>query len=157
MSDNPIQEAALAQFTAAMKESQSQGYISGYIAGRTQVISRLQELIDHLKAESLDSLVNHTTSRIVEHMNKAESGRPPREGSDQNAVLQTIRNEPGLRGVDIASKLANSVHERTVRTSLHRLKTRGLIEPRDGKWWPLKVSKAREMLNKIEDQSAPTD
>ncbi len=41
---DPIQEAALAQFMAAMKESQSQGYISGYVAARTHVITKLKRL-----------------------------------------------------------------------------------------------------------------
>jgi len=60
----------------------------------------------------------------------------PREGSDQAKVLGVIRLQPGLRGTDIVKALGGNVHERTVRTSLHRLKRRGAIVKSGDTWLP---------------------
>jgi hypothetical protein len=58
----------------------------------------------------------------------------PREGSDQASVLADIHAHPGSRGVDIVNRLKD-VEERTIRTALHRLKTKGLIVNIDGVWF----------------------
>lgn len=56
-------------------------------------------------------------------------------------VLQIIRNNPGLLGIEIigrAQKLQEPLKERTVRTALHRLKD-DKIENRDRRWYPIAV------------------
>ncbi|MBB1089866.1 hypothetical protein HUU61_01050 [Rhodopseudomonas palustris] len=76
------------------------------------------------------------------------SQREPRDGSDQAKVLALIREMQGLRGVDIVKSLEGQVEERTVRTALHRLKRRELIDQRNGLWFPVE-----KRLEKIEGQT----
>jgi hypothetical protein len=166
MSNDPIVAAALEQFKAAMRESHSQGYMSGQIDARKHILDEFRKLIDRLAAETVDATLGETLVRVTAHIDgkpigdrgMGSLGRPPRSGSDQDHVLQVIRTEPGLRGVDVALRLAGSVQERTVRTSLHRLKKRTLIESHDGKWWPVaRTFPQQKELEEIEGQSAPTD
>jgi hypothetical protein len=132
--------------SAAVRESEARGYRLGFVAGWYNALERFGRTIKQLEAEDLNAVMVAHIERI-ERMNKGmassqtvhsspPSGRAPREGSDQDAVLQLIRQSPGLRGVEIAKRLSDKIQERTVRTALHRLKVRGLIEPREGVWWP---------------------
>lgn len=74
----------------------------------------------------------------------ADPPQPPRAGSDQDRVLQDIKDNPGSRGVDIVNRLHNQVEERTVRTALHRLHhTKNLITNIDGVWFT--TEQARQM------------
>lgn len=65
-----------------------------------------------------------------------DGSREPRKGSDQAKVLGVIRLQLGLRGTDIVKVLGGSVHERTVRTSLHGLNARGAIQKSGDTWIP---------------------
>jgi hypothetical protein len=148
MSDDPIATAE-GHFKAAMKES----YNRGHAVGRVEVIEEFRKFLAGLEMRT----ARETLDIPFPNQPAILKGRLPRSGSDQDHVLQIIRQHPGWRGVDIAARLDGKVHERTVRTSLHRLKTRGLVEPRDGVWWPVSPSRTEETLNKIEGQSAATD
>ncbi len=54
-------------------------------------------------------------------------------------VLKAIRAKPGMRGVEILNYLAESgttVHERTLRTALARLKNT-FIEQKEERWYEI--------------------
>jgi hypothetical protein len=159
MSD--VLSSAMEKVSEAIRESEAKGYRTGFIAGWLNAIQHIESSIHRLEASDIDEVIAAHITRI-DNYNKSHApqpsvGRPPREGSDQDSVLRVIRNEPGLRGADIVSRLTGKVHERTVRTSLHRLKTRGLIEPRDSKWWPKSPEQGETEFQAIEGQSAATD
>lgn len=61
-----------------------------------------------------------------------------RENSDQMRVFRTIRENPGLRGIEIVRAIetaGHTIHERTVRTALSRLKRADMIEQQEDKWY----------------------
>jgi hypothetical protein len=65
--------------------------------------------------------------------------RQLRENSDQMRVLNAIRAKPGMRGVEILNWLAEqgvTVHERTLRTALSRLK-KNYIEQKEERWFEI--------------------
>jgi transposase len=71
----------------------------------------------------------------------APAKRRPRKGSDAMKVLEQIIKKPGLTGAGIVSALENAgtpVHERTVRTALHRLRGK-FIEQREEAWYPIEL------------------
>lgn len=64
-------------------------------------------------------------------------------GSVIAEVKGYIEKFPGQRGADLVELVAKAhpdrgrrTIDRTVRTALHRLKTREKVEVRDGQWWP---------------------
>jgi hypothetical protein len=53
-------------------------------------------------------------------------------------ILSTIRQQPGLVGVDLINAIrrtGNNILERTARTALYRLKVSGSIVNVDGRWY----------------------
>src|SRR5579863_6334853 len=61
-----------------------------------------------------------------------------RPGTDMERVYQQIQKTPGNKGHQIQALLAMQgivVHERTLRTCLNRLKTRGYIKQQADKAW----------------------
>lgn len=61
-----------------------------------------------------------------------------RENSDQMRVFRTIRENPGLRGIEVVRAIETAgytIHERTVRTALSRLKRADMIEQQEDKWY----------------------
>jgi hypothetical protein len=159
MSDDPIVAAAVEIYSRAVREGEARGEARA----RQYIVQKLKSFIADLEGTGDEPKVSFPTrpqdpNSITAAAIALSRGRLPRGGSDQDSVLQTVRNDPGLRGVDIVSKLTGSVHERTVRTSLHRLKRRGLIEPRSGKWWPKDTEQQGEIdLERFEGQSVATD
>ncbi len=65
---------------------------------------------------------------------RVELSPEPRPGTDQARVLNDIRAHPGTRGIDVVNRLNGQVQERTIRTSLFRLKTRGAIVRNENGW-----------------------
>lgn len=62
-----------------------------------------------------------------------------RPGSDIERVFTEIQKHPGNKGFQLQALLAMSgtvVHERTLRTCLNRLKTRGYIVQQEKTWFP---------------------
>jgi hypothetical protein len=162
--DDPIITAALEVYSKAVRDSEARGYTSGYVAARQHVIQKLKSFIADLEGETIDATVRAHLDRVTSALpSNNPTGRLPRSGSDQDAVLQLIRQNPGLRGVEIASRLAPNIHERTVRTSLHRLKVRELIHRRKDLNWYATIKEhegpgeVRDDQLKFEGQSAATD
>jgi hypothetical protein len=55
-----------------------------------------------------------------------------------DVVLNIIKERPGLRGIEIVKATGGAgpaIHERTVRTALHRMKRDKLIKVLDGRWY----------------------
>lgn len=91
------------------------------------------------------SAINTSVRNIGKKNNADDPGtiapamRRPRRGSDADKVLIQITEKPGLTGVEIVSALEaakNPVHERTVRTNLHRLRDRFIMQ-KDERWYPM--------------------
>jgi hypothetical protein len=64
-----------------------------------------------------------------------------RPGTDIERVFNEIRKHPGNKGFQLQAMLAMSGHvvqERTMRTCLNRLKTRGYIVQQEKAWFPAK-------------------
>lgn len=135
-------------------ELEAAAYARGVEDGRAQMRSVVEEMhamvrerVSDLKAD-VEKLQGRLSSELTEKVTEfvdaevrrrtaasTEAFREPREGSDEAKVLEVIRAEPGGRGVDVVNKLAPAVEERTVRTSLHRLKKKGAIFQEEGKWF----------------------
>ena len=85
----------------------------------------------------------------------------PTSLAGQDLVYQTIARHPGLTGIEIVKKLEQQqtpVHERTVRTSLFRLRRTKppKIEIVEGRWYTREVAatvpRQRQL---IEDSDGP--
>jgi hypothetical protein len=93
---------------------------------------------------------------VVHRESKSPRGRPRikrtkrkslRPGTDMERVFTAIQKHPGNKGFQIQALLAQSgtvIHERTMRTCLNRLKSRGYIEQRGDEkaWFPKEEQKA---------------
>jgi len=86
---------------------------------------------------------------------------PQKTWKPKDLVLGVIMQRPGLRGVDIVTHLKNAdteVHERTVRTALHRLKRAGKIKVVNGRWYSADVQapQGHHALHPMEIQKNPS-
>lgn len=86
------------------------------------------------------SVKNVGKRNVVADENTAPTAmRRPRRNSDAHKVLTQIQATPGLTGVELVTVLADAgtpVHERTVRTSLHRLRGK-FISQTEERWYPM--------------------
>jgi predicted transcriptional regulator len=114
---------------------ESAGETKGYKNAIRDVRREITALLDRLAADhTVPTSADTATGNLDLSNPKAnKETRRPRQGSDQQRVLELIQKSPGLRGVEIAQRLA-PIHERTVRTALSRLKKRDKIEQREGGW-----------------------
>lgn len=67
------------------------------------------------------------------------SQRMPRKGSIRDCVLQTVRDNPGVRGIEIIDAVKKAGHHTTegsVRITTFRLKEKGFIVARSRRWYP---------------------
>lgn len=65
--------------------------------------------------------------------------RMPRKGSIRDCVLQTVRDNPGVRGIEIIEAVKKAGHQTTegsVRITTFRLKEKGFIVARNRRWYP---------------------
>ncbi|MBR0973664.1 hypothetical protein [Bradyrhizobium japonicum] len=124
---------------------------AAYQRGVDDTWAKVRERAEKLQREMAQFLLQHDEDAITDEPEGAEESAhdpdffdgssEPREGSDQAKVLGVIRLQPGLRGTDIVKALGGNVHERTVRTSLHRLKRRGAIMKAGETWIPVQTGK----------------
>lgn len=83
-----------------------------------------------------------------------EFKRPPT--STRDAVLNFISANPGQKGVQIASALSDWAPERTVRTTLHRLKVAQKIQVVEGRWYVFDAASPNQQgHSQEEDDAAP--
>jgi hypothetical protein len=121
-------EAKLAEMAAFIEETEKAAYARGFQDAIATVTVKLTDIATRVPVLSLLEDAPQTP--------KIENKQEPREGSDQARVLKDIREHPGSRGFEIVKRLEGQVHERTLRTSIHRLKLRGAISKQGDKWFP---------------------
>ena len=110
---------------------------AAYARGVEDTLARIKDAIAAVEVSATTSilLAKETADRPSLAVAVSTPNTEPRRGSDQLLVLGDIRLNPGSRGIDIVNRLDGQVHERTVRTSLHRLRKRGAIIQQDDKWF----------------------
>jgi hypothetical protein len=129
-------------------EIEEAAYKRGVADTWAKIKARLEDFSDSINRLQADALFSEPADSESEEPGDVEHNREPRDGSDQAKVLMAIRETPGIRGVDVVNALSGSVGERTVRTALFRLKRRGAIVQKEGKWIP-----SIPLFEKIEGQS----
>lgn len=136
-------EAKLTEISVLIEEAEKAAYARGFQDALEKVSAERQDVIDKLAAitRQINEAIRpfHTeanSAEILSRTPKVETKQEPREGSDQAKVLNDIRDHPGSRGFEIVKRLDGKVHERTIRTSIHRLKMRGAISKQEDNWFP---------------------
>ncbi len=133
-----IQKAARDAVIEAMREweaaSYRRGFDEGWKACNDHWLKLLSEATQKTQAGAL------TTTTEAAHVAGLDFGNEvrasPAKASD--AVMSIIRDRPGLRGIEIvkaAAEVGQAIHERTVRTALHRMKRDRLIRNLEGRWF----------------------
>jgi hypothetical protein len=151
--DHSKVEAKLADIAVFIEEAEKAAYARGFQDALDKVAAEQQVVIDKLLAltrqinEDVRLIVEaNSAEHILSRTPKVEMKQEPRDGSDQARVLGDIRDHPGTRGFEIVKRLEGQVHERTIRTSIHRLRLRGAISKQGEKWFPatmtLEISRA---------------
>lgn len=110
-----------------------EAYQKGYEAGKREA---RDELIKTLVDRAFASTENTTFSArdILEiPFLKHTRGKPPKIARE---ILSYVNLEPGKTGAEIAQNNPQ-ISERTVRTSLRRLRLKNLIKQEGGKWFPV--------------------
>lgn len=136
-------EAKLAEISVFIEEAEKAAYARGFQDALDKVAAEQQGVIDKLMAltrQINEAIRSHNEANsaelILSRTPKVETKQEPREGSDQARVLVDIKGHPGTRGFEIVKRLEGQVHERTIRTSIHRLKMRKAISKQGDKWFP---------------------
>lgn len=86
------------------------------------------------KTNQPNAVARHTPSLKTKRVRSARAAT-----SSPTIVLEAIKRQPGMSGIEVLSSVHIAGHmleERTMRTALHRLKKRSLIVNREGKWFP---------------------
>lgn len=113
---------------AAYEVGKSEGFTNGWNAGYDYAQQRFQELMRLQPQPPAPAQPPPTNSTIMNE-------RPP---TAAEIVLEIIRHEPGLRGVEIVEKtgaMSEPLLERTVRTALYRLKNASKIRSDNERWY----------------------
>jgi hypothetical protein len=128
-----------------------------------QFIAEFQKLLDSADKRGFERGWREAMAAVAEVLQKSEAlmkgptlatpsaappksrGRPPRA---KGLVLKAITDDPGIRGSGIVKKLAadgTPISERTVRTSLRRLrKGREIHQRAGGGWFPGESSESAD-------------
>lgn len=119
---------------------EAEAYRRGFNDGLRAAVSAVKGLRpDAHKAEATETVSPSGNGADINQHNTPFANKPNlRENSDQMRVLKAIRSNPGMRGVEILRALEGAgtpVHERTLRTSLGRLKRNKFIEQREERWY----------------------
>jgi hypothetical protein len=125
-----------------VSEIEAEAYRRGFNDGLRAAVSAVKGLRpDAHKADAIES-ISATTNGAGAVQDTPFPNKPNlRENSDQMRVLKAIRSNPGMRGVEILRALESAgtpVHERTLRTSLGRLKRNKFIEQREERWYEMR-------------------
>ena len=133
-----LQKAARDAVIEAMREweaaSHRRGFGEGWAACNDHWLKLLNEATQKTQAGAL------TITNEAVHVAALGFGTEVRAGyvKASDAVMNIVRGRPGLRGIEIvkaAAEVGQAIHERTVRTALHRMKRGGLIKILEGRWF----------------------
>jgi len=115
------------------------GYDSGFNAGWDAAVRRFAAVLDTSRPPQGPTQANIDPNLTMTAPRKAE----PDDPTIKDLVLASIKRRPGIRGIEIVSTLKATgldANERSVRTSLHRLKLAKKIRIDDGRWYPAEPS-----------------
>jgi hypothetical protein len=120
-----------------------------YQLGKNEVIKKLEDILNRTNKaldEKIANLSLGLATAVVSPVAKQPKprGRPPRA---KGLVLKTVTETPGIRGAEIVKRLAstgNPISERTVRTSLRRLRKAREIRQENGGWYPAEGSEGAD-------------
>jgi hypothetical protein len=123
-------------------------FFDGWRRGRADLIEEFKKAVaENQTTRETPMPLPATLSR--EHMlpRSLLSDDLPPNAPAKDRVLQLIRLQPGLRGTELAFSLERSfgIKERTVRTSLHRLRNRK-IRNVEGRWYLIENAPADPQL-----------
>jgi hypothetical protein len=141
MDRSKIEAKLLADFAAFIEEAEKAAYTRGF----QDALAKVTAIAHQIEASPGAYLLEGAEGTpLVLRTPKVENKQEPREGSDQARVLNDIRGHPGTRGFEIVKRLEGQVHERTIRTSIHRLKVRKAISKQGDTWFPATLPKNDE-------------
>jgi hypothetical protein len=118
------------------------GYDAGFNAGWDAAMRRFTAAMENKPEPEPENAM-----RLPEHKGVADA-----DLSAKDKVLALVKDKPGLRGVEIVE--AVGLHERTVRTALHRLKTSGQIKTEDNKWYAVEGAANNPLMEYIDTPNA---
>jgi hypothetical protein len=126
-----------------VSEIEQTAYQRGYADGLRAAASAIKKLRHpHQNGTVTDEPATEEASPLALD---SPSPKPKlRENSDQFRVLQAIRNQAGMRGIEIVRAITaagHNIHERTVRTALSRLKG-AYIEQREDRWYEIETGQS---------------
>ena len=115
-----------------------------------------------------DAVVNIVAAARGGALSRIQAPSTPRVGRERlhersiiDRVFDTIKDRPGMRGADIITRVSDDTGidykkvDRTGRTSLMRLRVRGKIVQRDGKWYPAETEAEAETEEEGEKNLGP--
>ena len=133
--------AAVAEYGQAQYRLASlRGYLDGFIEGRKAIFEEMKQHVAAARAPSPPQVDVPPPPRVTIHkapMFPATSllmGNASQQ-SAKEIVLQAARDNPGLLGIELLTKIRDQgieMHERTFRTALFRLKTPASRGPLNG-------------------------
>ena len=131
---------------AAYDVGHREGWLAGWNAGYNYAFDRFKEAMQLQNAATPPPRPTASNSESA-GLEQADGGKAV---STAAIVLHAIRNNPGMRGVEIVAQLQRGdaeIKERTVRTALHRLRGEKIyIE--DGRWYPIDEAIEGEIIEK---------
>lgn len=119
-----------------------------YERGRRDALQAITTAAFGMAGRAPPSLISQASEALASPRKRA------RKGATVSAVRKVVTENPGLSGADVARSVAAIVpaaSERTVRTSLRRLKQDGEIEQREGRWHP--VAPLMQMVRQFENKA----
>jgi hypothetical protein len=134
--------------TNMVHEIEAAAYRRGFNDGVRASLKAVKRLRPDVQAggsngSDLNRVVSASAAIPATSTVSAQPVRQLRENSDQMRVLKAIQASPGMRGVEILRALeaaGTTVHERTLRTALARLKYHHFIEQREERWYEIQAA-----------------
>lgn len=124
------------QLLDLLRKAKEQAYAKGWADAVRRIVNTAME---DAGTAALKTVLPPTASRPEQQV--TAPGRPT-----ITVVYEIVSEHPGLRGFEIIKELLQrqptmtaKVADRTGRTGLARLKERGKITQRDGRWYPLEI------------------
>ena len=139
---NWTRELELVAYQIGYRDGYREGFAAGWQAYSEDLVRRLAETREKPPASRQEPA--QMAAPLEEETPPARFA--PAHPTNNDLVLQVIKNKPGLRGVEIVQEFQSDdflpMPERSVRTSLFRLKKAGLIVSRNRRWYPAEEAPA---------------
>lgn len=134
-----LQKAARDVVIEAMKDLEAKSYNRGFYEGWEACNERWRQMLNEATQQTQATALAASEGAASQANERAFLGEA-RQGQAKasDVVLGIIKERPGLRGIEIvnaAGESGQAIHERTVRTALHRMKRDGRIKNLGGRWF----------------------